>query len=272
MPTLSHAIVSAAGATPIRACLVLHGILGSKTNWRTLARRIAGSVPDWAFVLVDLREHGASMGLPPPHTLAAAAADLDAVAAAVDLPVTGVLGHSFGAKVALAYATDHPALTHLVVVDANPGERVDRHGSEASLNAIDTLERIGPTWPTREAFVADVTAAGHARDLAAWLAMNLEHADEGFRLRIDMRSIRALLDGYFSANLWPTVESPPPGRRTTFLLGGRSGVLDAGERARLDAVAARGDCEVVVVEKAGHWVHVDAPDETVAAVVQALSV
>ena len=248
---LSHAIVTAAGSTPTRACLVLHGILGSKTNWRTLARRFVEALPDWAFVLVDLREHGASQGLPPPHSLAAAAADLAALAAALALPVRGVIGHSFGGKVALRFAQGTPTLTHLVVVDANPGARPDRRGSEASLRALDTLEAIGPLWPTREAFLAAVIADGHDRSMAAWLAMNLEHAAHGFRLRVDVAAIRSLLDGYFRADLWSVVEAAPPGRHTTLLLGGDSGVMDAPELARLDAIAARGGCEVIVVP--GAW-------------------
>ncbi len=267
---LSHAIVTATGSTPTRACLVLHGILGSKTNWRSLARRFVEALPDWAFVLVDLREHGASLGLPPPHSLAAVAADLTALADTLALPVHGVIGHSFGGKVALRLAQETPSLTHLVVVDANPGARPDRRGSEASLRALDTLEAIGPLWATREAFLAAVIADGHDRSMAAWLAMNLEHAEQGFRLRIDVGAIRSLLDGYFRADLWTVVEAAPAARRTTFLLGGNSGVMDALERARLDAVTARGSCEVIVVPGAGHWVHVDAPDATVGAVVHAL--
>lgn len=268
---LSHAIVTAPGSAPTRACLVLHGILGSKTNWRSLARRFAEALPDWSFVLVDLREHGASRGMGPPHTLAAAARDLGDLAADLALPVRGVLGHSFGAKVALAHAGEAPSLTHLAVVDANPGARPDGRGSEASLRALDTLDAIGPSWPTREAFLAAVVAAGHDRPTAAWLAMNLEHADEGFRLRVDVAAVRSLLEGYFHTDLWPVVEAAPSGRRTTFILGGDSGVMDPPELARLDAVAARGGCEVVVVPGAGHWVHVDAPDATVAAVTRALA-
>lgn len=269
---LSHAVVSAPGASPQRACLVLHGILGSKTNWRTLARRFVEALPDWAFVLVDLRKHGASQDLPPPHTMTAAVDDLVTLAPSLALPVAGVLGHSFGGKVALAFAERTPSLSHLVVVDSNPGARPDRHGSEASLRALDTLDAIGPRWATREDFLRAVVADGHSRDMAAWLAMNLEHAEGGgFRLRVEVPAIRSLLDGYFERDLWSVVESPPPGRRTGFILGGDSPVMDAAERARLDALAARGLCEVIVAPGAGHWVHVDAPDVTVAAVIRLLS-
>ncbi len=267
---LSYATVSAPGATPARAAFVLHGILGSKTNWRTLARRITAEDPSWALVLVDLRLHGASQGMAPPHTLAAAARDLDDLAATLPLPVHGVVGHSFGGKVALAFARDRAAVSHLVVVDSNPGARPDRGGSEASLAALETLSSMGPTWERREDFLAAVLAAGHGRDIAAWLAMNLEHAERGFRLRLDVAAIRTLLDDYFVQDLWDVLESPPPGRRATVVLGARSPVLDVAELERLERLQARRLLHLDVIADAGHWVHVDQPDATVDAVVRGL--
>jgi pimeloyl-ACP methyl ester carboxylesterase len=48
-------LVTAAGATPTRAFLFLHGILGQGTNLRTLARRFVEARPMVQAVLVDLR-------------------------------------------------------------------------------------------------------------------------------------------------------------------------------------------------------------------------
>ena len=53
--TVTHTVVTAEGARPERAILFLHGILGSGGNWRTFARRFVAARPDWAAVLVDLR-------------------------------------------------------------------------------------------------------------------------------------------------------------------------------------------------------------------------
>jgi esterase len=46
-------------------------------------------------------------GLPPPHTVAAAAADVDRLVEHLDFHAAAVLGHSFGGKVALTYAAHH---------------------------------------------------------------------------------------------------------------------------------------------------------------------
>ena len=78
----------------------LHGILGSGANWRTFARRFVEAKPTWRAVLVDLRKHGASQDFPAPHTLVACADDLRALEKSIGR-FDGVLGHSFGGKVAL---------------------------------------------------------------------------------------------------------------------------------------------------------------------------
>src|SRR5580692_7313306 len=102
--------------------LVLHGILGSGNNFATIARRLAAACPAWGFALVDLRMHGQSQGAPPPHTIAAAAEDLGRLEEGLRSPVAGVMGHSFGGKVALAYAARaQHELDQVWVLDASPG-------------------------------------------------------------------------------------------------------------------------------------------------------
>ena len=137
MPTLAHERVFDAAAPPTRWMLFLHGILGRRANWRSFARRwvqarAAAGDPNWGAVLVDLREHGDSQGLAGEPTIAHAAADLvELVEALVQetpgVEVAGILGHSFGGKVAIAAASQlraagHP-LAELWVIDAPPGPR-----------------------------------------------------------------------------------------------------------------------------------------------------
>ena len=256
------------GASTGRQALVLHGILGTKTNWRTVMRRVAERVPAWGFVLPDLRNHGDAPPLPGPHTLDAAARDLDALGA-----FDAVIGHSYGGKVALAWAASTARPPSLVVaVDSNPGPRPDRRGAEGTLRALDALRAMGGPFPSRDAFTAGLVERGLARDLAAWLAMNVVAGDGAWSLRTDVAAIGSMLDDYFARDLWPVVESPPANTRVLEIVGGASTSLDASDRARLAEAAARDErVRVAVVPNAGHWVHVDAPDETVALLADALS-
>lgn len=270
-PILSHALVT--GPQPAsRWCVVLHGILGTKTNWRTHCRRLADVLPGTGFALVDLRMHGASQGFAPPHTLAAVSDDLTALEATLPGPVTAVLGHSYGGKSALAWASRRATpLAHVIVVDSNPGARPGFRGSEGTVAVVDLLASLPPWFASREEFQRQVVAAGQSTSTAAWLAMNLVHHEGGFRSRIDVSAIRALLDDYFRVDLWPFVEAPSPGTRVHFIVGGRSSVLDDADLARLAALDPS-RCTVDVVPSAGHDVHVDAPDAVHALVTKILSV
>src|SRR5512140_1638579 len=105
-PVLHHQVLTAAEAAPGRWLYVLHGIFGAGRNWASIARRLVRERPDWGAVLVDLREHGRSTGFGGPHTVAAAAGDLRRLVETTGLAATGVLGHSFGGKVALRFGRD----------------------------------------------------------------------------------------------------------------------------------------------------------------------
>lgn len=273
MPTLAHALLTAS-PTPDRWCLVLHGILGSKTNWRTLCQRALARCPGWGFVLADLRNHGDSQGFSPPHTLDRVAADLVDLLDTLGHPAPAVIGHSYGAKTALALAHRDPRVARVLVVDSNPGARPDYAGSEGTLSVLDTLEALPPRFARRDDFLAALTAAGHSRALATWLGTNLVHTPEGtLRFRVDLGAVRAMLDDYFHRDLWSVVEGAAPPRRVDFLVGGRSNVLDADDLARLRALrAARPDAVGLVVSpEASHWVHVDDPAGTLDAMAATLT-
>ena len=80
------------------------------------------------------------------------------------------------------------------------------------------LEEMPEVLPSRERFVELVEKQGHDRTFAAWLSMNLRLADEGYRLRVDMSAIRALLESYHRTDLWPVVERPDVARELSFVM------------------------------------------------------
>lgn len=253
-----HALVRADGASPARWAVVLHGVFGSGANWRLFATRLARSLPDWGFVLVDLRGHGASQHAPPPHTVRAAADDVLRLEASLGLRVDAIVGHSFGGKVALTMCGIRPAPVHAAfVLDSTPGARGPTGGT---LDVLAFLQSVPQPLPSRERFV-ELALATMDRATADWIAMHVRPAADGFRIRLDLAAIGDLLADYFATDLWPVLEEGRGAHHHHVVVGGRSDVVTAADRARLETLEATtaGRLRLHVLDKAAHWVHVDDP-------------
>lgn len=260
---LHHETFTAPDATPTEAVVFLHGILGTGGNLRSHARRFIAGAPRFLAVLMDLRAHGQSQGEDGPDTVAQAARDVAETAAALPVPVTAVVGHSFGGKVALALPEVLPGLRDVLTLDSAPGPRLDARGSEATVRVLTMLGELSGPFATRDDFIAQVEARGQARTLAQWLAMNLERSGDGFALRLSLPRITALLDDYFEVDLWPRVEAAAHGEgpRVHLVIATKSRVYEHDDRVHAHALEAAGHGRVTVdLLEAGHWVHVEAPD------------
>ena len=273
MATLAHTDLAAEGARPERWMAFLHGLLGRGANWRSFARRWVDTYPTWGAMLVDLRLHGDSPdAFPPPHTVATAASDVLAllVPDTAPGPVTALVGHSLGGKVVLAAQrqSDH-RFPRVVVLDASPAARPDGLGSEQSRDVLELLGRLPARFGTRTEFISRVEAAGQLRSMAQWLAMNLVvDAGGGFRLGVDLAGMASLFRSVLAEDDWDVVTAVRPPERLTFVVGGASGVVDPETQARLARLAPA--VELEVIPGAGHWLQVDAPDATFAAMERAL--
>ena len=256
---LAHLEVGPSNGRPSRTAFVLHGILGSGRNWRVFARRLAEKVPEWRFVLVDLRNHGGSQGFEPPHTLGACAADLDRLAGRLGMAPDVVLGHSFGAKVALTFARDFSrGLRAVFVLDANPGTTGDNPARRTTLDFVRTLGRIPMPIARRDDLVDALVERGHTRGVAGWMTTNLERTPAGFRWKLDLEIVESMLNDFFREDLWPVVESPGPAFR--FVRGARSDVLGSEDLARIDSLSRSLEVSVEILPRSGHFLHVDNPD------------
>lgn len=269
---LAHQIVAREGASPDKAMLVLHGILGMGRNFYSIAKALAERAPSWCFVLCDLRGHGQSLGLAGPHTLAAAAADLTAVRGRLAVPVRGVMGHSFGGKVALQLLASTP-LDVACILDSNPGARPSGGGDgDGVSDVVAALLELPPSFPSREAFQEAMRARGFPRAIVEWLSMSVRRAGDAYALTIELDTVRALLADYFAQDLFGVVEDPTRAKRLAFVIGGRSLVFDPQARARLEAAAASNpNLSITELPSAGHWIHVDDPRGTLDALATALA-
>src|SRR5688572_31064710 len=117
--------------------VILHGLFGSGSNWRQVARELATS---HRVLAVDLRNHGASPWVETMSYLEMA----DDVLRLIErqrLSRPAVIGHSMGGKVAMALALMYPRqVGRLTVVDIAPVPYADRLSPFAeAMRAIDTL-------------------------------------------------------------------------------------------------------------------------------------
>lgn len=267
-PILNHTLITAPEATPQHWLLVLHGIYGSGRNWATLVRRVIQERPEWGAILADLRLHGGSAGFDPPHTLAAAAADVDALVASLGKPVHAVLGHSFGGKVALEYLREHGAGVRQVWVIDSTLAVTEPSGSAWRL--IEAVRSLPEPLPSREALVEGLAPHGYAAPLANWLGMNLERDGSEFRWKLDWDGVEEMLRDYFRTDVWDVVEDPPSGTEVHIVRASESRSLADEDVQRIESAAARGATTYLHELEGGHWINVDNPDAVVSLMVDAL--
>jgi pimeloyl-ACP methyl ester carboxylesterase len=258
------------GGQPERAIAFLHGILGRGLNLRTIARRFVEARPNWSAWLVDLRGHGRSPKGTPGPSIEAAARDVLDLSRRADLPVTAILGHSFGGKVALEAARlwSNKSLDHIFTVDSVPGPREPLQGKDTALAVIDTIESLPATFPSKTDFIRSLVSAGQTRTLAEWLAGSVEKEADHVRFALNLDEIRGLVLDYFARDLWPIVEHPREGLKVHLLIAADSDSYSNADRDHALAIA-RANAQVTAdILPGGHWLHVDNADGVLARLVE----
>lgn len=152
--------------------VILHGLLGSTDNWRSMSRRLGAHHQVFA---IDLRNHGRS-----PHSdifgYDVMTADLREFMEQQALRRIMLLGHSMGGKVAMQFAIDYSEqVDRLVIVDIAP--KPYDPSQRYLLKALRSLDL------TRYKSFADVDAALAAKvsseSLRQFLLKNLARDENG---------------------------------------------------------------------------------------------
>ncbi|QLQ15810.1 MAG: alpha/beta fold hydrolase [Micropruina sp.] len=241
----------------------LHGLFGRGKNWNGIARELAAE--DHASVLVDLPNHGRSSWTESFDYVTIA----DQVAEELELRLgsaaaVNLVGHSMGGKVAMLVALRHPELvTRLAVVDIAPAVSEQVVTSVPLVRAMRSLDLVG----TRDRAGADAALAADVDDPAvrAFLLQNLKHVrhpepgEARWRWEVNLD---LLGDALPDVAAWPDVHGTYPGP-VLWLAGELSPYVRVEHQATMSRLFPR--VELVRVPGAGHWVHADAPEATVAA-------
>lgn len=289
LATLAHEIVAVGGAERNTGILI-HGLMGAGKNLRTLAKDLLSTViqrsppnaKGWEVALVDLRNHGNSAGLEhlkPPHNIQSAAMDIaELVTSELSKWPDVVMGHSLGGKVALEFGEScakgrfgSSALipSQLWVLDSVPG-KIDIEQNGEVERVLKTIQTLPNPVPSRRWLVEHLVKEGFSKSLADWLGTNLRRIDASSEQMAWIFDVEGIYDMYLSykqTNYWPFLESPPKGldigivraeksdRWYPSLLSHLEELANASKTPRSDT----GTVSYHVLEKAGHWLHVDNP-------------
>lgn len=258
MAELNVRQVAADGAAPEKWVAVLHGIYGAGRNWGSVARDIVEEKPEWGVVLVDLRQHGESMGFKGPHTVERTAADLEGV----EVPggVRVVLGHSFGGKIALVRASADASVEQVWVVDSTPESRAP---SGSAWDMLRVLRGLPSSFEDRDTAVSELESKGVSRPIALWMSTNLKWQEGEYVWRIDLDDMESLLRDFFQTDLWDLVESPRDGLEIHFIRATESSVLELDAAERIRAAGERTGRVFVHDVQGGHWLNADNPEGVV---------
>ena len=229
--------------------IILHGLLGCADNWRAMSRRLGALYRVFA---VDLRNHGRS-----PHSdvfdYPAMAADLREFIAHQALGRIMLLGHSMGGKVAMQFALDSAQpVDRLVIVDIAPKPyQLFYRELLGALRSLD-LNRYKSFAEVDTALASKVSDGA----LRQFLLKNLAKEENGrLRWRIHLEAIYRnydrLAQGFAPGRTF--------GKPTLFIRGARSNYIEADDLPLIRQIFPQ--AEIATLPEAGHWVHVDSPNE-----------
>jgi proline iminopeptidase len=266
--TRLHVTERGAGAP---ALIVLHGGPGlDHTMFGSYLDALAG---DARLLLVDARATGRSdPARPDTWTLEQHARDVEALAAALGLDRYAVLGHSYGAFIALQHAVDFPGRPAATIVSSGiPSARFLAHVERelAAFEPLDLRDQVRSSW-AREAHAR--TQADVAQIVSDQLPFHF--ADPRDPRIDDMRA--ALAEAVYGPEVLRAAASEDYGaievedRLATVT---HPVLVLAGRHDRTCSVAAAEaiadglpDAELVVFERSGHMTFVEENDAYVSAV------
>ena len=233
------------GPTPL---IMLHGLFGSGTNFRSVAKRLATRRNVHC---PDLRNHG-NAPWDAEHTYPALAADVLAWMDRMGLKRADLLGHSMGGKVAMALALEAPArVRRLIVVDIAPVTYAHSLADYArAMLAVD----LGALQTRRDADRILATTIPES-GIRSFLLQNLKPTATGWAWRIHLR---ALLAHMRDIGAFPNFGDKSYSGDSLFLHGARS---DYVRKEHEEAIFARfPQARLQAVADSGHWVHAEQPE------------
>lgn len=242
--------------TSTKNLVILHGLLGSKQNWRALGKAFSQKLNSSVFTL-DLRNHGDSA-----HSAKMSyrdmASDVEHFIKRHNLDNDNkeliLMGHSMGGRVAMEVAlTNEVPLDKLILVDISPLKMDIKSSFEKYLLAMKEVESAKLTKQSQadEILKKSVSDIGVRQFLLTNYKKNPSTAIYNFRNPLDVITEHLDEIGHLAINS-RTFSKP-----TLFIRGTKSHYLDPSTYAQIKAIFLQSEFEDI---EAGHWVHSENPN------------
>uniref|UniRef100_A0A7S2H8H6 AB hydrolase-1 domain-containing protein n=1 Tax=Helicotheca tamesis TaxID=374047 RepID=A0A7S2H8H6_9STRA len=272
-----EAMGSSAAAHEHEPVIVLHGLLGSKRNFATLCSGLSKQLQKRRkIVTVDLRNHGDNHhDWREEMSYTDMACDVLSFMDRQSFQKAVLVGHSMGGKVAKSLALMQPhRVAGLVVLDIAPVRYTAQHESwNAVSSIIQAISQVQLTpGKTKRDVDSDLRHAVSDPALRAFVLTNLEQirSDNSLRWKININAILAQLDtiaGFdihhndvTSADSAKNDQLPKYEGDTFIIHGGASRFV---RHAHMATIADYFPNHMLTtIRGAGHWVHAEAPDDT----------
>ncbi|KAK6184361.1 hypothetical protein SNE40_006846 [Patella caerulea] len=242
------------GNSSKKPLILLHGLFGSKSNWHSLAKKLA--LDGRKVIAVDARNHGESE-----HSSVmnydVMATDVETLLDNLNLDRVVLLGHSMGGKVVMTTALKHPERVEgLIVVDVSPTfsssmglENYAKKMRDIKINQGSTLSQARKDVNRQLELV--VQSAG----VRQFLLTNLVEEEGHYKWRLNLDAII----GNFQQILEFPKYNTTFDRATLFIGGTKSQYIRGETTPEIHRLFPK--CSIEMVQDAGHWVHSEKPRE-----------
>lgn len=227
--------------------VILHGLFGFSDNWQTHAKKLAEY---YEVTLVDLRNHGHS-DWSDEFSYALMVQDLYELLTDLGIQKPILLGHSMGGKLAMHFDQTYPnSIEKLLVVDMGVKAYPPHHAHIlAAIHAIDLTK-----MSARSEAEAILKTFVESEGIRQFLLKNLYWEEKGkLAWRVNFPVLEASMTEILSA--LPAQESFTP---TLFIRGLLSNYILDDDIPVLESYFP--DSQLASIPNAGHWVHAEAPE------------
>lgn len=228
-------------------------------NWRKIASKLEGS---YQCLIYDQRGHGRSYKPESGYFLDNFAEDLNKITTELGWDHFHLVGHSFGARVAMVYAHKYPEkVKTLTIEDIGASVLVNSYKYyEKMLNIVPTpfLTKAKMKHFFENEFLKLFTPNENAKDLLTFLQANMEEKTTGvYDWRFSKQAIIETAKENHRTDRWLEVSSF---KMPVLLIRGESSpILNSDEFQKM--IQVNPQITGVEIKGAGHWVHYEKYEE-----------